>query len=83
LSGYGFDRLGLRRVEAEVDPRNQRSVKLLERLRFTREGYLREHWSVGASSSDSALYGLLEADWRATSSGAMTSTSSAQRSAAS
>jgi len=55
----GVGELGLRRVEADIDPRNARSAKILERLGFIREGYLRERWVVGGEISDTALYGLL------------------------
>jgi [ribosomal protein S5]-alanine N-acetyltransferase len=64
--GYGFSQLALRRVEADIDPRNERSARTLERLGFTREGYLRERWVVGGEVSDTALYGLLSKDWYAT-----------------
>jgi RimJ/RimL family protein N-acetyltransferase len=57
--GYAFDVLELRRVEADVDPRNLPSCKLLERLGFKREGLLRERWNVNAEICDTALYGLL------------------------
>jgi RimJ/RimL family protein N-acetyltransferase len=57
--GHAFDVLGLRRVEADVDPRNLPSCKLLERLGFKREGLLRERWNVNGEICDTALYGLL------------------------
>ena len=36
---------------------------MLERLGFMREGVLRERWIVAGEVSDSALYGLLRAEW--------------------
>jgi RimJ/RimL family protein N-acetyltransferase len=66
LLSYGFDKLSLRRVEADVDPRNERSAKVLERLGFVREGFLRERWLVGDEVSDTALYGLLAREWSET-----------------
>lgn len=51
--------MGLRRIEADVDPRNLASLKLLERLGFRREGYLPERWQVGGELQDSMLLGLL------------------------
>jgi RimJ/RimL family protein N-acetyltransferase len=59
---YAFDVLGLRRLEADIDPRNVASARILERLGFTREGLLRERWIVAGEVSDSALYGLLSSD---------------------
>jgi RimJ/RimL family protein N-acetyltransferase len=64
LLEYGFGELGLNRVEADIDPRNARSAASLERLGFTREGFLRERWIVGEEVSDTALYGLLARDWK-------------------
>lgn len=63
--GHAFDVLGLNRLEADVDPRNEASARVLERLGFRREGLLRERWIVAGEVSDSALYGLLASDWRA------------------
>jgi RimJ/RimL family protein N-acetyltransferase len=60
---YGFTRLDLNRIEADTDPRNERSMQLLERLAFLKEGHFRERWVVGAEVSDSAMYGLLRRDW--------------------
>src|SRR5471030_2114691 len=42
---------------------------VLERLRFQREGRLRERWFVDGELSDSIIYGLLRADWEAGRSG--------------
>lgn len=63
LITYAFATLGLRRLEADIDPRNAGSRKLLERLGFTQEGFLRERWRVGEEVCDTALYGLLAREW--------------------
>ena len=57
--GYAFGALGLRRVEADVDPRNGASCRLLERLGFRQEGLLRARWEVAGEVCDSAFFGLL------------------------
>ena len=64
LLEYGFGELGLNRVEADIDPRNDPSAKTLLRLGFSREGYLRERWIVGGEVSDTVLFGLLQREWR-------------------
>jgi len=64
LLDYGFRQLNLNRVEADIDPRNEASARTLERLGFTKEGYLRERWIVGDEVSDTALYGLLQREWK-------------------
>jgi RimJ/RimL family protein N-acetyltransferase len=61
---YGFGPLGLRRLEADIHPRNIASVRALERLGFEREGLLRERWQVADEISDSVLMGLLARVWR-------------------
>ncbi len=63
LLGYGFRELGLNRVEADIDPRNEASARSLERLGFAKEGLLRERWIVGDEVCDTAFYGLLARDW--------------------
>jgi RimJ/RimL family protein N-acetyltransferase len=62
--GYAFDELGLHRIEADIDPRNERSIALVTRLGFRREGYLRERYHVGGEIQDALLFGLLAREWR-------------------
>jgi ribosomal-protein-alanine N-acetyltransferase len=64
---YSFGRLMLRRLEADVDPRNAPSMKLLLRLGFQQEGFMRERWCVAGEISDTAFFGLLKRDWDARS----------------
>ncbi len=64
IVGYAFGPLGLRRLEADADPRNEPSCRALERLGFVREGLLRERWVVADEISDTAFYGLLAREWR-------------------
>ena len=61
---HGFDTLSLHRVEADVDPRNTPSLRLLERFGFVAEGRLRDRWQVTGEVQDTILLGLLEPDWR-------------------
>ena len=65
LLGSAFDTMGLRRVEAEVDPSNAPSSRLLRRLGFTREGLLRERWVTKGKVKDVEVYGLLRNEWLA------------------
>jgi RimJ/RimL family protein N-acetyltransferase len=59
-----FGALALRRVEADADPRNLPSAKLLAALGFVHEGTLRERWLVDGETQDSAIYGILAREWR-------------------
>lgn len=64
LLGYAFETLDLRRLEADVDPRNKASIQTLERLGFQQEGFLRERWEVAGEIQDALFYGLLRPEWR-------------------
>jgi len=65
LFDFAFGELGLHRLEADVDPRNEPSLRLLERLGFRREGLLRERYHVAGEVQDSVMLGLLAPEWRA------------------
>jgi RimJ/RimL family protein N-acetyltransferase len=65
--GFAFRTLGLERIEADIDPNNAASCRLVERAGFLREGTLRERWRVGGGVQDTALYGLLRREWEAVS----------------
>jgi RimJ/RimL family protein N-acetyltransferase len=65
LLNYAFGELDLNRLEADVDPRNRGSRRLLERLGFVPEGLLRERWILAGEVQDSKLYGLLARQWKA------------------
>jgi ribosomal-protein-alanine N-acetyltransferase len=64
LFDYLFFTLDLNRLEADIDPRNVASARVLERLGFQKEGFLPERWIVADEVSDSALYGLLKSAWQ-------------------
>lgn len=62
---YAFDELQLNRIEADTDPRNEPSMRLLQSLGFLKEGHFRERWVVEGEVSDSAVFGLLRREWSA------------------
>ncbi len=62
---YAFKTLNMNRIEADIDPRNEASAKVLDRLAFVKEGYMRERWIVNGEVCDTAFYGLLKRDWDA------------------
>jgi RimJ/RimL family protein N-acetyltransferase len=64
LLDFAFGELGLRRIEADADPLNSASIKLLESLGFCREGLLRERWNVGGELQDTVFLGLLAREYR-------------------
>ncbi len=61
---YGFDEMHLNRIEAFIGPFNEPSIKLLERLGFTREGLLRQHYTKNGKAEDSLVFGLLRNDFQ-------------------
>lgn len=60
---YAFHELAVNRVEADVDPRNGASARVLERLGFQKEGYMPERWIVNGETADTVYYGLLRRHW--------------------
>lgn len=60
---FGFRVLELHRIEADADPRNTASLRLLERLGFVREGLLRERYHQLGEVQDAVLLGLLRREW--------------------
>ena len=64
LVSHAFEDMNLRRLEADVDPRNAASIRTLERLGFQREGFLRERWHVDGEIQDALFYGLLHHEWK-------------------
>jgi len=67
LVRHAFVDRGLRRLEADIDPRNVGSLRVLERNGFVREGYLRERWEIGGEIQDAVIFGLLRREWEAAS----------------
>lgn len=61
---FGFERMSLHRIYASTIADNHRSVRLLERLGFQREGTKRQHsWEEDGAFHDSAMYGLLRQEY--------------------
>jgi RimJ/RimL family protein N-acetyltransferase len=58
---------GVHRVAARVDPRNEPSLRLFERLGFRREGHERlSYWDDAyAEWSDEVLFAILRSEWPA------------------
>ena len=65
MLAFGFDRMGLNRVEALVVPENEPSLRLLRRLGFEEEGLLREYGFWKGRFHDLRLFSLLKKDWNA------------------
>lgn len=67
LCGYGFDWLGLHRIELRVYAYNRRAIRCYEKCGFRREGVLREGRFWAGRFHDVLLMGLLEHEHRGAS----------------
>jgi ribosomal-protein-alanine N-acetyltransferase len=63
---FGFETLGLHRIQAACGPDNIASKRLLARLHFTPEGRMRDHVFTNGAWRDSLLYSILAPEWRDT-----------------
>ena len=61
---FAFDELGLDRIEADIDPCNEPSWRLVERLGFRREHLLRPRWYVSRETVNLVPSGLMKPDPR-------------------
>lgn len=60
-----FRKLGLHRIEANVQPANARSISLVRGAGFTREGYSRRYVKIAGRWRDHERWAILAEDWRA------------------
>ena len=59
---FGFKNMKLHSIEANVNPKNERSKKVLEKIGFKKEAYFRENYLFDNKFLDSLIYSLLEKD---------------------
>lgn len=61
---FGFVNMNLHSIEANVNPANSNSIKLLEKIGFKKEAYFRENFLFNNTFYDSVIYSLLEKDFQ-------------------
>ncbi|SNY65888.1 GNAT family N-acetyltransferase [Paractinoplanes atraurantiacus] len=65
LVRLGFGELGLHRIWAQLDPRNEASARVCRRLGMRQEAHLVEESRFKGEWGDLAIYALLDREWQA------------------
>jgi RimJ/RimL family protein N-acetyltransferase len=60
---YGFEEMGLNRIQAKHLARNPASGRVMHKLGMKKEGYLRQAFVKWGRYEDNALYAILREDW--------------------
>jgi ribosomal-protein-alanine N-acetyltransferase len=76
LLGYGFEGLGLRRIQAVCDVFNRRSYRTMEKLGMVRERIVANARNQRGEHVDRIMYAILRRDWRSREGIAVTSAAS-------
>lgn len=63
LTSFGFEMLGMHRIEIRADALNVRSRAVPERIGYTLEATLRDHRVHRGEFIDTVIYAMLEGDW--------------------
>lgn len=64
---FGFEVLGLHRLEAAVMPHNRASRRILAKRGFREEGLAKRYLAIAGQWEDHILYGLTREEWEETS----------------
>lgn len=64
LISFGFEKVGINRIEAQIYQENIASIFLVENLGFQKEGTLREYEFVKGKRWDVSIYSLLKGDMK-------------------
>lgn len=63
MLGYGFKEMELNRIQAIIDSKNTRSIRLAQRLGFKKEGVLRQNSYFNGQFRDDAIFSLMKKEW--------------------
>lgn len=60
---FGFKEMDLNRIQVSIEPSNERSLRLVQRLGFKREGVLRDNYFFKGVYQDDVMFSLLRREW--------------------
>lgn len=63
IINYLVEKLNKRRITASIDPRNQPSINLFERLGFRKEAHFKESLFINGEWVDDLVYAILKDEW--------------------
>jgi ribosomal-protein-alanine N-acetyltransferase len=66
ITEFGFEKLNLNRIQVMIPTHNQRSMRLVQRLGFSKEGVLRERSAFRGQPVDDVCFSLLRREWNST-----------------
>ena len=67
---HAFETMGLHRLEANIQPGNESSIRLVQGLGFSKEGYSKRYLKVGGAWVDHERWAILAEDWKGGENGA-------------
>lgn len=60
---FAFTSMGINKIEAKIEPENNSSIRLLEKLNFSQEGVLRQHELEKGKYVDLAIFSILKSEY--------------------
>ncbi len=60
---FGFNKMKLHTIEANINPHNLASRRVLEKQGFLQEGFYRENYYFNGKFLDTAVFSLLKSNW--------------------
>ena len=64
MIAFGFERMGLNRIEARCIAENAASARVMEKVGMTYEGTLRQREFIKGAYRDMKLYAILKSEYR-------------------